>query len=779
MIIKTTRVDATVKAVNNTLRHVLDKHHENNFIRTAHGSRQDVYDALSDAQTFGRKSSLFQVILSSKENLSHTQFEDCLRRHGREYGYGSADIALYVCHGKDRHDGEACDFHYHAFVRMHNPETRKRLDITDAYARNEKVAREFESAHGLKITNGRHNDYVIQHTNDKSLKEKLTEFGREKPESAFSSRSKEAAKRRGVDLAEVKMQLRDDFHASGGSWSGFLERVEARGWRVGAGTKKADITVVYDAEGKALGSVGRMLGLRKNELADVMSGVAIHKKTENTKTNDKPVNLEFVRGNVDSDKRLASDGSVKTKHSKIHVNHGHSTHQRLQANRAGYVPGLSKEIIAANEVKEALERQATDIVNENIKRMESESHSNPFFIISSVPARAGGNQRTQKMNTQNYRPEPVDDGAGMRFYYPENMPDAPMAGHVFVKHEDYIYEIPKKHSPARDVRGLTWNLEYDPAGQLRGAKNSGEIKDMFRDVLSARSAKAREALNQPHPDSAIPEILSGKNHGERVRKVVESSHDKLRQYIEEEEKARIELEKVKGSFFGLRKNAAKEKEDELSEKMRQVAMYAVWMVKKLLSKCGIGKDPGPFTSLTPGQKQEMAEEYHKNKLAQLLVKATKAKQDCSPEIAAAIVRDAENKQKQWDERPEAVKRRAEISKLEGLTQGVLDTIANFPDSPFHNNLSDMLLRRLKNGSDSEVRDIIDEIRDDEETRRTAAEQILADVSDAYADEHALPPTHEEIAIQKRIAALEEMEDESDELEGRKKKRNHNGMKYEM
>lgn len=283
MIIKNTVITATNRSMKNVLRHLLDKPHENEQIGVVSGSRQHVAMAFETAKQFGRKNGVAHFIFSSKEALTPAQMKDAMGAVAAEFGFNSNDIRLTVRHQKKRHDvgdNKAWDQHFHMLVRTTNPETGRVLDLSNSYARLEKTCRVFEAKHDLKIVKGKHDKAVLHAVDDPEIRAKLVAAGigqGRRPKAAFTSTEKEMGKRDGTDLSDVRNAMRAAWKSTE-NWQDFKASVEGHGWTIAPGTRKPDVLVLNDENGRYIGAVGRLLGVNKAALERVVAGEPIPHK---------------------------------------------------------------------------------------------------------------------------------------------------------------------------------------------------------------------------------------------------------------------------------------------------------------------------------------------------------------------------------------------------------------------------------------------------------------------------------------------------------------------
>lgn len=188
---------------------------------------------------------------------------------GNEFSFNEDDIMLMAEHGKERHNGTSDNKHWHFLVRANNPETEKTLNLSNAYKRQELVARTFEIENNLKLTQGRHNKYVY-HNIDEKYKELIAPLCEgDLPNSFTHDKTAQLAKREGRDLFSLKDEAKHIFNEST-SWNDFKDKIAKRGWTIENGTKKPDVLILNDEKGKLIGSVSRVLGLKKDELNNII-----------------------------------------------------------------------------------------------------------------------------------------------------------------------------------------------------------------------------------------------------------------------------------------------------------------------------------------------------------------------------------------------------------------------------------------------------------------------------------------------------------------------------
>ncbi|MBB2180127.1 relaxase family protein [Gluconacetobacter tumulicola] len=693
---------------------------------------------------------MLQVILSSKEPIADEQFRLAMAAHAREFGYNPDALALAVEHGKERHDGEAHNYHRHYLIRLIDPDTGRRINLDNSYARNELVAREFEARHGLRILNGHHNEYVMEHTRDDSVRESMKAFIEaedSKPQSAFTSKQKAKADRLGIDLAQVRQDVRDMWRDAGGSWARLTESVHARGWRMEQGDK-AGVVVLKDSDDHFLGSVGRLLGLRKNQLTDAMSGVIIAppepKASSRNRKNDDGVSEKPDSAAPKESPSKETPSGQPAGRPGCGVAPVRADLGRVRVSDTGFVRGLSKEIVQANEVKEKLERQAADAVNASIqlmqKMMDESSAANPHARILWMTSKSGVKNRRNAMNTHSY-----DEYEGVRTYQRDAIPDAPRAGFSFVQavnNNDCIYELPTKHLPA-DADGGEYHIRFDPLCNGRAWKDNYD--GSYAEDFGLLAAKARTELAGLNPPTSEQQAIMA-HKGDRaamVARVAQGGEDRLLEMLEQETEIKEKIEKLKGSWWGLRKATMSEQEQKQAEVGQNIAAFAVWFVKHVFAKFGLCAKPQPWERLGPLERQKLAEEYQRNQLAQLVVRQARAQQDCTRPVAEAVVRRAEAAHEAYESSPQVKKLRENIMLYDSLAKpdAIVDIMRDLPDSKYHGKLADNLNAAIHAvlGADDDspyrdtgfLRQIIRDINDDRERRG----KVVADAEAATAAEY--------------------------------------------
>ena len=268
MIIKSKTISAKSgsRAIYN---HIANKLDENEYIDIISGSKQNIDNCVADAHNMNRKNSVIHFIISSDEEITRQQALKMSSMLGHEFQFSEDDIMLMAEHGKERHNGTSDGKHWHFLVRANNPETGKTLNLSNAYKRQELVSRTFEIENNLNLVQGRHNKYVY-HNIDEKYKELIAPLCEgELPNSFTNDKSAQYAKREGRDLFSLKDEAKHIFSESS-SWNDFKNKISERSWTITNGTKKPDVLILNDENGKLIGSLSRVLGIKKDELTHMI-----------------------------------------------------------------------------------------------------------------------------------------------------------------------------------------------------------------------------------------------------------------------------------------------------------------------------------------------------------------------------------------------------------------------------------------------------------------------------------------------------------------------------
>lgn len=238
---------------------------KNENVELLEGSIWDIQNALVDAQHFNRKHGIRHFQISSKETLSDEQFRDMIQRVKQEFSIKDDDIVFAAIHTFTRIDKDADKRHAHLGIRMVDAENGcvKRFD--NIYQRQEKISRIAEIDYGFASVKGAHNKAVWHFAPDE-YKEKIAKLCEGNlPHSAMSKGTVKKLTRLGKDTFQVKQDIKTIFQESE-TFNNFKSKIESRGWQITKGTKKPDMLIIVDENNILLGSVSRLIGIKKKEL---------------------------------------------------------------------------------------------------------------------------------------------------------------------------------------------------------------------------------------------------------------------------------------------------------------------------------------------------------------------------------------------------------------------------------------------------------------------------------------------------------------------------------
>ncbi|WP_408871048.1 hypothetical protein [Gluconobacter cerinus] len=97
------------------------------------------------------------------------------------------------------------------------------------------------------------------------------------PNSCLSDPQSKLSQRQGASPFDIKYEVRELFSRSQ-SWQAFEQTLTERGWSLEAGQKKPDVLILKDGNGVFVGSLSRLLGLRKSELQQLRTDPEAMKK---------------------------------------------------------------------------------------------------------------------------------------------------------------------------------------------------------------------------------------------------------------------------------------------------------------------------------------------------------------------------------------------------------------------------------------------------------------------------------------------------------------------
>ena len=213
----------------------------------------------------------FQV--SSRETLTDEQFRDAISRIQQEFEIPDEDIVLSAIHTYRGHSKTRDPRHGHFGIRLVNSETGQVRRFDNLYQRQEKIARMFEVDHGLQLVKGRHNVAVYENVPQeyKDAIRPLTEGPL--PNSFVRDGAYQAMKRNGGKPFDIRAEAKEILSRCDGFQS-FQSALQEKGWTIAQGEKKL---ILNDENGKFVGSLDRILGMKKDEFTQFISGHQIPK----------------------------------------------------------------------------------------------------------------------------------------------------------------------------------------------------------------------------------------------------------------------------------------------------------------------------------------------------------------------------------------------------------------------------------------------------------------------------------------------------------------------
>lgn len=280
MIITSSRIKTSSghKAVAN---HVL-RGRDNERIITLSGGEYRLENAIEDAKRWGRAYGIRHFTINPAESISREQAAEVLKNLADEFQFDPS-AATVIEHQKPRADGQAHDRHWHVLLPEVNPITGSVMTSSHTYARQEKVARIAEIQFGHTVTPGRHNRAVVQALRQEGrleIAEKLELAGIMQaplPQSAFTAEQHQEAKRKGLDIPAAKAVVKDAWQRSD-SAKALSAALAEHGLTISQGDKK-DTWILTDDEGRFLGALHRLAGVRKGQVSQRMQEAPTHENS--------------------------------------------------------------------------------------------------------------------------------------------------------------------------------------------------------------------------------------------------------------------------------------------------------------------------------------------------------------------------------------------------------------------------------------------------------------------------------------------------------------------
>jgi len=288
---------------------------KNEDINIINGDFQDVVDCFEDANAFNRKNSLLHIQASSKEVLTHQQFMNLRQNIIDELNVPSSYVVASSLHTyKGHEDSERDPQHIHILLRMINPENGKPIDLSNKYQRQEKIARMFEVDNNLALVKGRHN-VAVYHAVPEQYKEALKHLTEGPlPNSFLRDGQYQLQQRNGVNSFEIRSKCKE-LLSQCDNLQAFNNAIQEHGWSLEQGTKKI---ILNDKDGNLVGSVDRILGMKKDEFeqfkgdfeipkSDVASPIISRTKPDNNNTGEGLHPVEPAKATEASEKPIEAD----------------------------------------------------------------------------------------------------------------------------------------------------------------------------------------------------------------------------------------------------------------------------------------------------------------------------------------------------------------------------------------------------------------------------------------------------------------------------------------
>lgn len=235
---------------------------KNEEIELLKGNEQDVQDALEDGIHYDRKNAIRHFQLSSKEPLTNEQFKDLIKNYvQKELNISDDDILLASIHTYTDHESDRDPRHLHLAIRLVDPENGNVKRFDNLYQRQEKIARMFEVDNGLELVKGRHN-VAVWHNVPDEYKDKLFELTQgELPNSFLRDGQYQKQQRNGMNSFDIRNTCKE-LVKNCDNLQAFAGAISEYGWTIEQGQKKL---ILNDENGKLVGSVDRILGMKKDE----------------------------------------------------------------------------------------------------------------------------------------------------------------------------------------------------------------------------------------------------------------------------------------------------------------------------------------------------------------------------------------------------------------------------------------------------------------------------------------------------------------------------------
>lgn len=249
------------------------------------GDPETFFDDCRDMSNIARhKNAFYHAQLTLTADMEAHEIEKIFNAWRDEFDPKHEHEIFVVQHDKARADGTSCKRHFHCILGMTAPDGTS-LDITNNFARNEKIARVMEVHFGQQLTKGAHNRAVLYELEKHpehaevvaAIKEaKLTEGAR--PRARYGSKNRAQADRLGFELpkfanALAKLNQGDEhYHRD------LAKTLKHFGVDVRKGDRRN--VLIVERNGKMLSNLNKLLGLKSKDTADLMNGLMAAWKAE-------------------------------------------------------------------------------------------------------------------------------------------------------------------------------------------------------------------------------------------------------------------------------------------------------------------------------------------------------------------------------------------------------------------------------------------------------------------------------------------------------------------
>ncbi|MCY1705273.1 relaxase/mobilization nuclease domain-containing protein [Pannonibacter sp. SL95] len=295
MILKAHRV-STRKGIKRLLRHLVHGD-ENERVAFIQGTEADVSDMHADARANESKFCVRHWIISPHESMSNDQVRSFLRKLAGEFGF-DISAAVVVEHQKPRAVTSAFDRHWHVLVGEVDPISGRVLSSSYDHVRHELIARWSEHEFGHEFVHGRHSKAVLAGLVKRGLNDvakALASFiatNTTLPREGFTHAQHQECKRRGIDLPALRAVVKDIW-ASALSLQELRDAFGSHGMAIEVGDKPGT-WIVQTQEGKLVGALHRLAGVRKRIAADFMSSQVDVVRTAGNDAGEKDSTLKGV-----------------------------------------------------------------------------------------------------------------------------------------------------------------------------------------------------------------------------------------------------------------------------------------------------------------------------------------------------------------------------------------------------------------------------------------------------------------------------------------------------